>query len=173
MEVGMIEILNRKNIFIFMFVFFSMGNVRGNSMDNNIWSFLELLRKEFIMPVDKFSEITGVKVNLEYYNEFTIFYRAEGVKLSENINIGSIDLRANGNELHFPSILSFDISGRCITLNDIKDKFSHLEIVDYPGGHSLNDVTTYATKNDSHGVRLGFSFAEKNPDCLARVVIRK
>ncbi|MGV2288490.1 hypothetical protein AAHK20_07215 [Trinickia sp. YCB016] len=91
------------------------------------------------------------------------------VKLSDGVVIGNVDLRIKREEGH-PGFLVLDsLGGECIKLDAVRARYGNLRITDFPRGRSLDEATSYSAF-PAWG-KLSFGFTERNPDCLAYVVI--
>jgi hypothetical protein len=62
-----------------------------------------------------------------------------------------------------------NLNGECISLDTVRSRYGNLKITDFPRGRSLDEATSYSTF-PAWG-KLSFGFTERNPDCLAYVVI--
>jgi hypothetical protein len=106
--------------------------------------------------------------------QHTIFFEGTEVALDADLKIAKIDLRLKLEDETNPSktppkpgFLVLEMSGPCVFLDEVKEKYEALQITDIPRGRSVNEATTH-TSIQPWG-SLSFGFKEDRPKCLAFV----
>lgn len=98
-------------------------------------------------------------------NDVFQFLKSNRIELKDDVDISNIDLRIKRHGTH-PGFMVLEIGGACITLEQVRNHYSALEITQSPRG-SLADVTSHSTRLPWGD--LSFSFAESNPRCLSSI----
>ncbi|QKJ85704.1 hypothetical protein PMPD1_0732 [Paramixta manurensis] len=166
---GMISTM--RNSFLLFCCFFFTGYAEGDRMKGfNIWSFIEGMQT-------RATELDGDSIKklpfpifLDHENKYTAFYKGKDFKLDDGNNISSIDIRLSKEKSETPAFIAFEISGECITLDELKKKYKPLELSSYPSGNSNDEVTAY-TYHKNEKQTLSFGFKQTDPSCLHTVVI--
>jgi len=99
-------------------------------------------------------------------NDVFQFYKSNRIELGDGVEISNVDLRIKRHGPH-PGFMVLDINGTCIKLDQVRSHYGEMQITDMPRGHSLDEVTSYTAKRPWG--ELSFSFAERNPVCLASI----
>jgi len=108
--------------------------------------------------------------NFEIASNYSSFYDGGRLSLIDQIDIAAVLLRVrNEDEARGMVSLYLDPSGACITPDDVHGHFPDVVITDHPRGHSLDEQTYWSTQQPWG--ELSFGFKERNPDCLASVVL--
>jgi hypothetical protein len=136
----------------------------------NLWDFIVYIKAATRhLMVDTVSRYP-LSLTLNNQNEYVNFYQTDAVLLDDGSHIDDIDVRLKRIPKEQSAFISFSFKGQCITLSQVRQHYSSLNITDTPRGHSLYEVTSH-TAAVGNGQEVTFSFAETNPDCLSRVVI--
>ncbi|WP_156103024.1 hypothetical protein [Erwinia sp. 9145] len=118
----------------------------------------------------KIIDSAGLSFKLQRETNNTVYFTGQALMLKDQTAINNVDLRVSKGKNVQPAFLSFEVSGKCISKSDVKEKYPDLSLTGTPGGRSLDETTSYTTVPDANGMTLTFSFAERNPDCLKRVI---
>lgn len=137
--------------------------------DLNLWETIAATERQ--APFSASGVEMALQVPLELYtdrsNELFAFYRAPVLTLRDGVVVSKVDLRVRKGTPK-PGLLVLDTSGTCVSLANVQARFSPLEIVGTPRGHSLSEQTVWAASR-TWG-RLSFGYTEQNPGCLATVI---
>ncbi|WP_390254631.1 hypothetical protein [Brenneria goodwinii] len=168
----MIKIIQKSKVYVVVVIaLFNIGIVGAKMNSTDIWSFIEkasaAVKVVTVQSVNSFP----LSVTLASENEYVNFYNGENVTLSDLSKIMDIDLRLSKVSDGMAPFFSFAYSGNCLTLNDIKKRYNELKLTDYPRGRSENEMTSYTTPTNKDGQKITFSFTEKEPNCLNKIII--
>jgi len=135
-----------------------------------LWQIIEILGDQPSLSPDKIKQVLPTDFSKRRRSAYTSFYDGGPLYLADQINIEAIDLRVRlMNEAQ--GLIALEISGFCVTLEQVRVHYPDLVLTDIPRGRSL-DEKTYWTAYLPWG-ELSFGFKERNPDCLASVVINR
>jgi hypothetical protein len=119
------------------------------------------------MPLSKakVEESLSTMLQLKERTEYMANWIGGPISLDDEIEITSASLVLDPND-HFDATsgLTLELSGKCITLADVRTRYEHLLVADVPRGRSLEELTTH-TAVGSWG-RLSFAFKEARPACV-------
>jgi len=139
--------------------------------NTELWHFIDDMQKKTRTLTTSSIKKLVPPVTIKSENEYTEFYSGEDVILIEKIKTSHLDLRVSKGEKTASAFLSFEVSGDCITLDDIKKRYSNLQLTDYPRGKSPEEKTYYTTENNQYGQHISFGFTAKERQCLSQVVL--
>jgi hypothetical protein len=131
-----------------------------------LWQAIDALEQQIPFTKAKIERLFSTTLIEKNRSTHTTFFEGSTAEIEPDGLIVQIDLRL-GNEANDPGFLVFDISGTCIKLDQVRSHYGEMQITDMPRGHSLDEVTSYTAKRPWG--ELSFSFAERNPDCLASI----
>lgn len=97
------------------------------------------------------------------------FFRGGGAKLQDGLKVSKIDLRMGVSADHPGGILILEVTGRCIPVDEVRQKYASLAITHAPSGHS-RDQSYYYSRVEPWG-RLSFRVEEGSPPCLSEVIL--
>lgn len=163
----------QKRLFMTCLLLVSLLSVNTSfaaSVNNaDLWRFIEDINDATgqltVSNVDRFP----LALRRISHNEYVEFYRAEPVRLAEDLVLTDFDVRLSKTR-KTSALLSFGLRGRCLPLGVIKQRYRGLIITQTPRGHSLEETTSYTWTDKAHH-QISFLFTERNPDCLHEVVI--
>jgi len=133
-----------------------------------LWQLIERLAAQPSLSPGKIQQVlpTNFSERLRYPN--TLFYEGGSLHLADHITIEAIDLRVRLTD-ETQGMVLLDITGACVALEQVEVHYPDLVPTDVPRGRSLEEKT-YWTTYPLWG-KLSFGFKERNPNCLASVVI--
>jgi len=138
--------------------------------NTSLWQLIDMLGNHPSLLPDKIKQALPIEFVKRNNNGYFSSYDGERLLLPDQINIAAVLLRVrNEDEARGMVSLYLDPSGACVTLDDVHGHFPDVVITDHPRGHSL-DEQTYWSIQQPWG-ELSFGFKERNPDCLASVVL--
>ncbi len=134
-----------------------------------LWQAIDALVNQIPFSKPKVESTLGAQLSEVRRNPYTVFLQNERtVVLAGGERINKIDLRL-GTEEGDPGFLALDIDGDCIGIEAVRSHYGEVKITDVPRGRSLDEATTHSTVLPWG--KLSFGFKERNPDCLAYVVL--
>ncbi len=102
-------------------------------------------------------------------NDSAVFLGSDGpVQLAGDTRITEIDLRFSVRR-RFPGFLVLSLDGDCIGIDALRAHYGEVPITDSPHGHSLEEETVHSSRQPWG--TLSFGFKERNPACLATIVL--
>jgi len=138
--------------------------------NTSLWQLIGTLGNHPSLLPDKIKQVLPIEFVTRNNNGYFSSYDGGRLLLLDKIDIAAVLLRVrNENEARGMVSLYLDPSGACITPDDVHGHFPDVVITDHPRGHSL-DEQTYWSIQQPWG-ELSFGFKERNPDCLASVVL--
>lgn len=102
-------------------------------------------------------------------NLLSNFFEGAGLRLRDSQLVLNVDLRVRKDDPRF-AVLVLDIAGGCVRIADVRARYGTLEITGSPRGHSLEESTWFSSAQ--RWGELSFGFKERNPDCLAQIVLK-
>ena len=168
----MIRIIRQSKMVYAAFLCISFVNVAwgGNMKHVNFWTFVDNMKVNLIKTQDEMMRSFGNPLLLEHETAHTRFFIGGGFPLQDGIKIDSVDLRVSKDTAPTPAFLSFEVSGKCISREDVHKKYKGLVLSGMPTGRSLEETTSFSSNPDEKGLFVTFSFSEAKPDCLKRVI---
>lgn len=170
---GMIKNMPTKILTLTLSLFtLSFHSAAGAPVKNKeLWHFIDDMQKKTRTLTTSSIKRIIPPFTIKSENEYTAFYSSEDVALTGKIKISHLDLRVSKDEKAAPAFLSFEVTGDCITLDDVKEHYSNLRLTDYPRGESPEEKTYYTTGNNPYGQYISFGFTAKEQQCLSQVVL--
>jgi len=136
----------------------------------SLWQLIEMLGNQPSLLPDKIKQVLPIAFVKSDHIGHTSFYDGDRLLLRDQIDIEAVELRVrNEDETRGMVSLDLDPSGACVTFDDVRGRFPGLVLTDYPRGQSLDEEASWSIQR-SWG-KLSFGFKERNPDCLATVVL--
>jgi len=99
-------------------------------------------------------------------NNLFQFFKSQPIDLADGVVITDVDLRIKRAGGH-PGFLVLKMGGTCVTIEQIRGKYSDLTITAQPSGRSLDEETSFS-QSLPWGT-LSFGFKERNRNCLATI----
>jgi hypothetical protein len=146
---------------------------RRNQMTQvlTLWDAVEALA--VLGPLTKESVQTLLSAELaetdQKGNDIFQFYGSQPISLADGSVIDNADLRVKRKGFH-PGFLVLRLAGRCVSLNEVRGRYSPLTLSDIPRGRSLDDATAYTALTDWW--ELSFSFKERERECLSSIAFK-
>jgi len=138
--------------------------------NTSLWQLIDMLGKHPSLLPDKIRQALPVEFSERRRSGYSSFYDGGRLSLIGQVDIEAIFLRVrHEDEMRGMVSLYLDPDGTCVTLDDVHGHFPDVVITGHPRGHSL-DEQTYWSIQQLWG-KLSFGFKERNPDCLASVVL--
>jgi hypothetical protein len=136
----------------------------------DIMQLVQALARSGPLTRAKVSALLGVQLEIADENAYFVFLKGKGPQLPDGTAVQSIDLRlAKANPDHHGAI-ALEISGRCLTLADLKRIFPKLELVDVPRGRTHDESFSYAATGPEATVNFGFK--ERAPNCVSSISVK-
>ena len=96
------------------------------------------------------------------------FFEGAGLRLRDGELVSNVDLRVKKDDPRI-GLLVLSLEGACIRIEDVRARYGALDLTDFSRGRSLDESTSFSTAQ--RWGKLSFGFKERNPDCLAYVVL--
>ncbi|MCL2178181.1 MAG: hypothetical protein FWC28_07870 [Proteobacteria bacterium] len=134
----------------------------------SLWQTIDTLSQQIPFSKQKIETVLATELTeaVNKSNKLFHFFKSPPVVLSGGVVISNVDLRIKREGSH-PGFLVLEIGGACITLEQIQEKYSELQISQLPRGQSPNEETGHSQLLPWGKLSLGFK--AKNPLCLASV----
>ena len=129
-----------------------------------LWQAIEVLAQQVPFTKAKVETVLSTPLHEKRRSTHTTFLEGDGVGFVDGAQVTKVDLRL-GNAANDAGFMVLELDGACITLEQVRNHYSNLEITGTPRGHSLDEATSHSAFL-SWG-KLSFGFAERNRDCLA------
>lgn len=115
--------------------------------------------------------VAGVELKLVKENEYTRFYESErALSLDHGVVVGILEVRQSKQRVRPPFVVLRDLSGTCITVDELRNHVSDLTPPIPPSNPVPNaHITREARMADQH-LALGFKWSA--PDCLASISLQ-
>ncbi|WP_342325077.1 hypothetical protein AAEY27_10045 [Kosakonia sp. BYX6] len=91
--------------------------------------------------------------------------------LSDGITISDLDVRLRANGDGTVALVSFSVSGQCITLEEVKDHFPDATLRFVPRAKLPGRTFGYLTTRDDNNLAWGFGFPALNRKCLSSITM--
>jgi hypothetical protein len=101
-------------------------------------------------------------------NEHLHAFAGGHVGLADGVEVDSVRLRVAKEDATNAWLLSLSLSGRCEERATVLARYANMRITQTPRGQSPDEVTDWSRRESWGG--LTFGFAERNRDCLSRVL---
>ena len=137
-----------------------------------LWQLITALEQQMPISAARIEAVMGVSlVETERYNSFVIM-TAEGPTLADGLAVTALNLMLrNTMEFDEKSGFGMELSGACMSRDEVSRRYSDLELTQHPRGRSLEETAVWSIHRP-WGV-LSFAFKQDRPDCLFRVSFRK
>jgi len=133
-----------------------------------LWQVVDYLGNHLPLRLEKIEQLFQSKFSkLDASNQYFTFWEGDGGSLQGGVTAPRIVLGLRNNDIKDPGMLTLNLSGTCVKLDEIKNKYGELTIVGVPRGRSEDEETKYEAQ--APWGKLVFGFAERNPDCLSSV----
>ncbi len=137
-----------------------------------LWEMISVLEAQ--MPLSKagIEKSLGTELLEIKRNENFIQLSGAGPTLKDGVVISKLHLMLEASmKFGDKGAFAMEMEGTCLSLKDVQQRFTSLELTQHPRGHSLQETTVWSTKRPWGN--LSFAFKEERPDCLFRVSFRK
>ena len=136
-----------------------------------LWEVIDALARQIPLTKEKVERILSRTLNerVEPGNDSYRFFLGDYLGLKGNVMISKIDFGIRGDGAG-PGFLVLHLEGVRIRVAEVRRHYNTLEITAAPRGHSLEEATVFSTMQ-SWG-ELSFGFKERNPECLAYLVLK-
>jgi len=139
--------------------------------ESSIWDVIRRLSLQMPFKRDAFEKDIGTQLTLKKRDQHMSHWVGSQVRLADGVEIVSTSLVLDpADKFDSVSGATIYLSGTCIGIDEIKDRYVNVLMIDSPRGHSLQDETVYRSVNGWG--ELVFSFSETSPDCLAYLTFR-
>jgi hypothetical protein len=143
-----------------------------NEIKQSLWQTIDTLGAKMPLTAPRVEQQLGVRLVEQKRNEHMLHLSSAGGALLGGVNIDRVDLVLSPDgEFGKTSGLSLELSGTCLRLDELRERFGELQLVQAPRGRSLNETAAFSAKR-SWGV-VTFAFKQTNPDCLFRVTFER
>ena len=141
---------------------------KATAREMTLWQVIDYLGNHFPLRLEKIEQIfQSTFSKLSASNQYFTFWEGNGGSLQEGVYVPRIVLGLRNDDIRYPGILTLNVSGTCVKLDEIKNKYGELTVVGLPRGRSEDEETKYEAQ--APWGKLVFGFAERNPDCLSSV----
>ncbi len=130
---------------------------------------LTKLRKEKPFTRERVGELLKTKLIETSRNDYFAFLEGKPVDLDGGLSLAKIDLRLRVDGKPSSGFLVLDIDKPCVGRKEIFSKYGDIKLESAPTGRSPDEKHSYLLEDDWG--KMSFGFAEKNPDCLATIVL--
>lgn len=165
--------INKITAAVAFLVALSSASAVADMRPASLWDFITVMRSSLADIRVATLNRAPLKFHLTSQNEYINFYSAEDVAFTAAGRATDIELRLSRDPQEKTLLWISHWQGPCLTLNDVKQHYPVLTIIDTPRGHSENEVTSYTTPAGASGEAVTFSFTVKAPDCLSDVIISR
>lgn len=100
-------------------------------------------------------------------------YTSAPFTLNDGINISELDVRLRSNGDGTVALISFAVSGQCITLEEVSEHFPDATLRFVPRENLPGRTFGYLTTRDSNSLAWGFSFPALNRECLQGITMAR
>lgn len=166
--------LMARNKFLLLMILILMGCSSGDKKMKHVdlFNFVKKMQAAYHLGIKPIAELLPVELKFVKETAHLSIFETGSFKINDDVSVDSVDLRLRRGE-NIPVIIVLEISGACVTLNDVRQVYSGLTMTDYPKGQSLDEETYYSTESDESKIHISFGFAERLPDCLRTVVLKQ
>ena len=142
------------------------GRDTMNQADMGLWRVVDALAQQIPFSKQKVETVLSTRLKEENRNDYTVFFEGVGGEPDKGVVISNVDLRLKltGKD---PGFLVLDISGACVTIDQVRARYGDIELTGMPRGSSLEEEFNYS-KFLPWG-RVSFGFKEEKPDCLSSI----
>lgn len=173
MGIFMISHMASKRLWVSVLIILVLSAGCTKKVENmNIFEFIDKTRSEYKLGYENFMKASPGEFYLYDKSERDFWYKTKPFTLDDGVVIENADLRVwKGSDV--PVLINLDISGACITVNDLKRLYPDMKLSSIPRTDSPAEMLYFRTSTDKNNVILFFGFANALPDCLGGIVIRE
>lgn len=129
-----------------------------------VWSVIEALGERMPLSKRKVEEALPVELELKTRTQYMAHWVGGGCDLEDGVRISKVHLVLDAkDEFDATSGLTLELSGRCLTLSDVRARHPDLVVTDAPRGRSFEELAIHTTVRQWG--RLSFAFKEARRDC--------
>ena len=133
-----------------------------------LWTLIDALAEQPSLAPDKVKLTIPVEFVEKKRNPYFAFFDGGHFDLADQVEIENVELRTNlADEAR--GLLVLGVAGTCLSVEQLRARYPELAVTDHPRGRSLEEETTYSIQLPWG--QLSFGFKERNPACLATVVL--
>jgi len=134
-----------------------------------LWRLIQDLPTCFLPSRESIESLLQMELTETSNTPQLVIYQGSGFSLADELSLESIELRIQPSNSGF-GLLVLELSGRCVSIGEIRQHYPEVRITQVPRGRSKNERTVHSI--DLAWGRLSFGFRESNRDCLANVGFR-
>jgi hypothetical protein len=143
-----------------------------NSQAMSLWDLIAGLERAMPITIAKVEAVLGSKFALTKEGGAYVLLDAPGVALQGGLTTGAVRLMLRPSlQFEDNSALSMELTGACITLAQVRERFKDLRLIQAPRGRSLDETAAWAV--DRPWGLVSFAFQARQPDCLFRVSLHR
>lgn len=150
----------------------SIDEQEGISMatKETLWQMIEAIERNMPLTKEGAEQALGTSFQLAQQDQYSVHWISEEVLLDNGARISNASLVLGAKGPVASQGITLNLTGECITRNEVKARYGEMEIVGHPRGHSLQEATSFGAAQ--LWGELIFAFREIDPDCLAYVTFR-
>ncbi len=138
----------------------------------SLWQTIDALASHMPLSRKAVESTLSTRLAERAKDEYIVHLSGRGTGQAGGVKIDRVDLVLDPHgEFTDAAGLSLELSGTCLRLDEVRQRYGALTLVQAPRGLSANETTAFASQQ-AWGV-LMFAFKASNPDCLFRVTLRK
>jgi len=137
-------------------------------LNTTLWEVITTLESRIPFTKDNIEQLFHTRLEDTHNTGNTVYYFYKGgpIDLENGVSVSNIDLRIKKDGKR-PSFISLNLSGTCISWEEVKLHYKNIKITGLPKGGSLDEEVSYSDFRPWG--KLSFGFKERNPACLAGV----
>lgn len=135
-----------------------------NEVALTFWDVADALSRAVPLSPRSVEQILGVDLAETSRTPGLVCWTAKGPDLADEVRLDAVELRAGASNPE-SGFLLVAVSGRCVSVEEVRGRYPEVRITGHPRGRSLEEKTVYST--DFDWGRLSFGFKESNRRCLA------
>jgi hypothetical protein len=143
------------------------------TIPTTLWETIAALERQ--MPISREAVETSFQVTLaevDHTEYFVTLAAKQAVALPDGLTVTAVNLMLRpGMQFDEKSGLSFELSGHCVSLDEVRKQYEQLELTQPPRGRSQEETAAWSAHRP-WGI-LSFGFRQDRPDCLFRVTLRR
>ncbi len=133
-----------------------------------LWRLVDSMGGNMPPTKQNLEKVLDTNFLLEERDKYKSVWISGPILLTSDIGISSVSLMLDPDErFDDQSGITLSLVGDCVRLNEIKDKYGSLKIVDSPRGHSLAESTVYRSSQPWGSYNFSFKIIAR--DCLSSV----
>ena len=142
----------------------SLSAEGSTGMTQGIVQLVESLAGSYPYTRAKIQAITGAQLEISDENDYFVFLIGAASELPDGTKIQLVDLRIPKRGHKHPGFMTLELSGRCLTREDIEPQFGRLDLIGAPRGRTADERIVYAARFG--GAEIRFGFPEHDPKCV-------